>query len=148
MAVCDILTAMNIRLATTEDFPGAYALWQRAKLWVRSIAEERDRFASCIQRNPKTCFVMLDETQEIVGIILGLFDGRTVFVSRLTVDPKYQRQGYGAQLMQHLEAEVKKRGMHRIEVRIHESNAEVVQFYESQGYTHDPLIVLQKNLSK
>src|SRR5947209_1493275 len=126
-----------IRQVLQSDFPSLYTMWQKAGLWVRPYTDEEDRFTSMISLYPSLCLVLIDENQ-IIGSILGGFDGRGVYIHRLAIDPEYQNEGYGALLVKKLEAAAKSQNMKKISAQVHVSNKEVLGFYEKLEYVEDP----------
>jgi hypothetical protein len=140
------VTATRVRQVTEKDFPSLYTLWKKAGLWVRSYADEEARFVSMISLYPSLCLVLVTDEDTVIGSILGSFDGRSVALHRLTVDPECQKKGYGALLVKKLEEIAKGKGIKKISAQVHVSNKKVLGFYEKQEYVEDPLITLVKEL--
>jgi len=136
---------MKIRQIVSEDFDKAYDLWKKVGLWVRPKDQEKLRFVEMLRLNQDMCFV-LEDAKEIVGTILGSYDGRSVAVHRLAVKTEIQKKGYGKLLLNGLEKTTKERGIKRIFLQVHTSNQEVLGFYKKLGYVDDPLITLKKDI--
>jgi ribosomal protein S18 acetylase RimI-like enzyme len=128
------------------DFKEVYELWTSVGLWVRPVAEEQERFVQTVEYNPDTSFVLRDEQNNIVGTIIGAFNGRAASIVRLAVHTDIQGQGWGKKLLEHLEDALRKKSVKKIEAHVHESNAQVVDFYKKRGFEIDPLIVLNKTV--
>src|SRR5437660_217071 len=135
-----------VRQVLQSDFPSLYIMWQKAGLWIRPYADEEDRFQSMISLYPSLCFVLIGNNNQIIGSIFGGFDGRSVYIHRLAVDPEYQKEGYGTLLVKKLEAAAKSQNVKKISAQIHVSNKKVLGFYEKQDYVEDPLITLVKEI--
>jgi ribosomal protein S18 acetylase RimI-like enzyme len=125
---------MNIRHAVINDFSELYKLWQKAGLQVYNQKDEKVRFESMVATNPDLNFVLLNENDEIVGSILGAFDGRSASIHRLAIMPELQHQGYGRQLVKKIEEALKVRGVKKLVAQVHVTNTQVVPFYEKLGF--------------
>ncbi len=136
---------MHVRNFTPEDFDKAYRLWKDVGLWVRPYDQELSKFGEMLRLKNDLCFV-LDDDGEIVGTILGAYDGRSASIHRLAVKKSLQRKGYGRMLMQTLEDVLKEKGITKMMAQVHISNKNVVNFYKNLGYKEDPLITLTKDL--
>ncbi len=138
---------MKTRQIHSEDFDGLYKLWEKAKLKLYPIEEERVRFKAMLSLNPELCFVLIDEKQILIGSILGGFDGRTASIHRLAIDPAFQKQGHGLFLLKELEKRLKDKRIKKVSAQIHISNTQVIDFYKKCGYENmDYVINLFKDL--
>lgn len=86
--------------------------------------------------------------EEVVGTVLAGFDGVRGWVYHLSVLPEFRRRGLAGQLMDHAEAQLRSRGCSKLNLQVRTSNAGVVAFYESRGYTLDQVISLGKVLGE
>lgn len=136
---------MNIRIITISDFDKVYGLWKQVGLWVRPFEQEKIRFDEMLKLNSDLCIV-LEENGELVGTILGSYDGRAVSVHRLAVKTDQQKKGYGKLLLDTLEKKTKELGIQRIFLQVHTSNQNLLGFYRKLGYVPDPLITLTKDI--
>ncbi len=125
---------MKIRQITETDFDDLYQLWVEAGLQLYPSGDERKRFDSMLNLNPDLCFALINDKKEIIGSILGGFDGRTASIHRLVIHPTLQKQGQGSFLVNELETALRKRGIKKLSAQIHISNTEVVPFYEKLGF--------------
>lgn len=136
---------MKLRSIQEEDFDALLDLWNAAGLWNRGREAEWPRFQAVLKRNPHFCF-LLEDGEQVLGCIFGLYNGRSMSVSRLSVHPDYQKRGLGRKLLEGLEHVAQDHGIGKIEASVHELNQEVLGFYEKQGFKLDPLTVLKKEL--
>ena len=83
---------------------------------------------------------------ELVGTIMGGYDGHRGWIYSLAIDPAHQRQGIGTRLVHHLEDRLEKLGCLKINLQIIASNASVEAFYHSLGYTTEERISMGKRL--
>ena len=86
-----------------EDYAAVVHLWEHAGpgIHVRR-SDQPEEIAKKLQRDPDLFLVAQDGSQ-IVGTVLGGFDGRRGMVYHLAVAEAYRQQGLGAALMQELE---------------------------------------------
>ena len=125
---------MDTRQANIDDFGKLYTFWEEAGLHLYPKDEERVRFATMLRLNPDLCLLLLDDNKQIVGSVLGGFDGRTASINRLAIHPKLQKQGWGKYLIHELEKIFLARGIRKIAIQIHKLNTEVIPFYKKLGF--------------
>ncbi len=124
---------MKIRKIKLRDFDELYALWITAGLRPKSKEQERKEMTLTLKLNPTSCFALIDKKQ-IVGSILGAFNGRRAWIYHLAIHPNYQQKGYGALLMQNVEHILSKKKATRALVAVSVGNEQVIPFYQKQGY--------------
>lgn len=86
-----------------------------------------------MKRNPSTCLV-LRENEQLIGTVLGGFDGRRGYIYHLGVHRDYRGRGYGKELMAHVLRELKALGALKIHLFVFEDNQTAAAFYKSQGW--------------
>ena len=121
------------RTIRLEDFDTLKNLWEEAGLKLYPYEEEKARFEAMLKLNPDLMTILETEGQ-VIGCVLGAFDGRTASVHRLAVLPEFQKKGYGAKLMEDLEQKLKNRGIMKISLQVHVSNQKVIEYYKKKGY--------------
>lgn len=107
-------------------------LWKECGL----VVPENDP-AKDIQRkmkdHPELFLVALGDG-ELVGSVMGGYDGHRGAVNYLAVLPTRQRRGIGRMLMAELEGELQKLGCPKINLFVRMSNAAVGSFYGKIGF--------------
>jgi ribosomal protein S18 acetylase RimI-like enzyme len=83
-------------------------------------------------RNPSTVLVAEVEGR-LAGTIVGTFDGRKGFISRLGVDPAMHHQGIGSKVFMELLARFKALGIFRVMGFVTKKNQGVLDFYKKFG---------------
>ncbi|MEJ2296249.1 MAG: GNAT family N-acetyltransferase [Candidatus Lokiarchaeota archaeon] len=74
---------------------------------------------------------------------MGGYDGRRGYVHHLAVDPDFQHQGYGRELMDELISRFKVMRVHKIHLFIEKYNLPVVEFYKKLGWeVRDDLVMM------
>jgi ribosomal protein S18 acetylase RimI-like enzyme len=125
---------MNVQLLSPGDFDTCYSFWQKAGLQLYPFDEEKKRFDDMLDLNPDLALKLLDVNGEVMGTMIGGFDGRTASIHRLAIHPSLQKKGFGSQLLAYLEEKLKTRGVKKISAQIHISNTQVIPFYEKLGF--------------
>ena len=82
------------------------------------------------------CFIA-EENGRIVAFVMGIIPQTlesTYFLWDIGVDPSYQKQGIGVELLDEIENELRKLGFRRIEVTIDPVNIPSQKLFEKMGY--------------
>ncbi|HEV7999305.1 MAG TPA: GNAT family acetyltransferase [Planctomycetaceae bacterium] len=129
--------------ATSEE---VIALW--AKIF--AYPEPRNDPATVIRQKlalqRELFFVALIDTQ-VVGTVMGGYDGHRGWIYSLAVDPAHRRQKIGAALVTHVERALEQLGCSKINLQVLPSNAATVEFYAKLGYRVEERISMGKVLS-
>ncbi len=83
---------------------------------------------------------------EVVGTVMGGYDGHRGWIYSVAVGAAHRRRGVGSALVRHLEAALAERGCLKVNLQVRASNAAVVAFYESLGYGVEERISMGKRL--
>lgn len=95
--------------------------------------------------NDRLFFVALSEGA-VIGTVLAGYDGHRGWLYSVSVDPAHRRKGIGEALVGHAERALKQLGCLKINLQVVSTNAEIVPFYESLGYSIEPNISMGKRL--
>jgi N-acetylglutamate synthase len=132
---------VTLRRLTIDDHAAILSLWQRAGL--HSIRPEgrdsRGEFEK--QFAGGQLAIGLEEDGKLIGVVIVTNDTRKGWINRLTIDPDYQRKGYGEQLVHAAEDALHDVGIHLIAAFIEEGNAASLALFEKLGYAAHPKIV-------
>ena len=134
---------MNIRPFQEQDTPQVIALWQK----VFAYPEPHNDPAESIRRklaHHDDLFLVAVEDSNVVGTVMGGYDGHRGWVYSLAVDPGHRRLGIGTALMGELERKLKDLGCPKLNLQILNHNREVVAFYESLGYLVEERVSMGK----
>ena len=132
------------RGAREDDAEALVALWQQAGLRFH-VGDVATELASVLGRDPELVIVAEDESG-LVASVFGAYDGRRAWVNRLAVRPDRQRRGLARELMSRLEAALEDKGCLKLNLLVHNDNAEVIGFYRALGYVSDDVTFLGKRL--
>jgi ribosomal protein S18 acetylase RimI-like enzyme len=82
----------------------------------------------------------------VVGTAMGGYDGHRGWVYSVAVSPGHRRAGIGTALLRRLEQALAERGCLKVNLQVRASNAGVVAFYETLGYTIEERVSMGKRL--
>ena len=134
-----------LRVMTVSDIPQVCQVWAWAGLGIADEEREKYELAMVLKMNPKACLVAC-VGGTIVGTVIGVFNGRRVWIYHLAVLPKWQGQGVGSLLLAKLEEVVAKQGATKVLLGVDWHNLKVVPFYEKNGYhVMVDMLLFQKN---
>lgn len=129
-----------------SDYTKVIDLWKNAGpgIHVRR-SDEKAELAKKIQRDPDL-FLLAEINHQIIGSVLGGYDGRRGMVYHLAVVKDYRKKGIGALLMNELEQRMKNKGCLRSYLLVTHENLDAIQFYKNMGWEQMDLAVFAKNL--
>ncbi|MGN2386630.1 GNAT family acetyltransferase [Pseudomonas syringae] len=87
-----------------------------------------------------------DRADRIVGTILAGYDGHRGWLYSVAVDPQQRGKGLGSALVKHAEQALAHLGCVKINLQIHAFNESVQAFYQTLGYTSEPVISMGKRI--
>ncbi len=129
-----------------EDYASVFELWSHAGPGIHlRRSDELHEIAKKLQRDPDL-FLIADTQGEIIGTVLGGFDGRRGMVYHLAVADAFRGRGVGSALMDNLELQLRAKGCIRIYLLVGQDNLEAIRFYEARGWTRMDLNAFGKDL--
>lgn len=137
---------IEYRQYTTADCDAVRALWLRAGLELRP-SDSKEELEKKLRRDPEL-FLVAEDEGEIVGAVIGAFDGRRGFIYHLAVAPERQGEGIGKALIDQVIEGLKKLGCIRLLLLVNEENEKAVEFYKATGFRQDRMYVMSKNLDE
>jgi ribosomal protein S18 acetylase RimI-like enzyme len=135
---------MEIRAFSIEDEQAVIELWRKCEL-VRPWNNPQSDIRRKLKVNPEL-FLVGTIKGKIIATAMGGYEGHRGWVNYLAVDPIYQRNGYGRQLMAELEKRLLKLGCPKINLQVRNGNSSALEFYHKIGYKTDDVISLGKRL--
>jgi ribosomal protein S18 acetylase RimI-like enzyme len=130
---------MEFRRATPTDAELILQFWNESGASM-STTDEVDYVLRVIG-NPAAVFLLAVADGEIVGSLLGTFDGWRGNMYRLVVRPSHRRQGIARQLVRHVEKVFSEWGVRRITVLVEVDRPWARDFWSAVGYPRDEHIV-------
>ncbi len=129
-----------------NDYSQVINLWKNAGPGIHlRRSDEKDEIAKKLERDPDL-FLVAEIDGQVIGTVLGGFDGRRGMVYHLAVDDKYRKLGIGAALMEELESRMKQKGCIRSYLLVTRDNLDAIRFYENTGWEHMDLFIYGKDL--
>ena len=117
-----------------EDYPAVSALWSNSGPGVQvRRSDEPEEIAKKLQRDPDL-FLLAEVEGELIGTVLGGFDGRRGMIYHLAVAEKWKRQGVGEALMNEVEQRLRSKGCIRCYLLVTRENENAMRFYEKRGW--------------
>jgi ribosomal protein S18 acetylase RimI-like enzyme len=128
-----------------EDFEAVTDLWDQSGSGVHlGRSDTFDEISKKLVRDPEL-FLVAEYMGEIIGAVIGGFDGRRGLVYHLAVSEMHRGQGIGKQLMSRLEDILREKGCLRSYLLITKDNP-ALEFYEKLNWQLLDLYVLGKDL--
>ncbi len=135
---------MEIRPYSTHDKAAVIALWQKCNLTRPWNNPELD-IKRKLKVNPELFLVGLSG-KKIVASVMGGYEGHRGWIYYLAVDPAYQKQGLGRQIMEAVESNLLALGCPKINLMVRTDNLLAAGFYQKIGYKTDDVISMGKRL--
>ena len=130
---------VRLRAATADDAERIVQFWQTSGASMsHGDSVERVRLAIA---HPASLLVVAEAGAEMIGTLLGTFDGWRGNMYRLVVHPCRRREGIGRQLVKRIEQFFAEQGAERITVLIEADRPWAVEFWNAVGYPRDLRIV-------
>jgi GNAT superfamily N-acetyltransferase len=126
-------------MATSDDAERIIRFWHEsgASMGATDHVEQVRRVVA----NPAAVLIMAVAEDNIIGTLLGAFDGWRGNLYRLVVHPGCRRQGIGRQLVRQVERVFAEWGVRRITVLIEVDRPWAMDFWTAVGYPRDNRIV-------
>jgi ribosomal protein S18 acetylase RimI-like enzyme len=90
-------------------------------------------------------FVAVDDA-ELVGTVMGGYDGHRGWIYTVAVAPDRRRDRIGSALVRHVEDALIERGCQKINLQVRTHNAGVIPFYEHLGYKVEEIVSMGKRV--
>jgi ribosomal protein S18 acetylase RimI-like enzyme len=135
---------MIIRSYRREDESTIIELWRKCNL-VKPWNNPGKDIARKLSVNPEMFLVGLIDSKP-VATVMGRYEGHRGWIYYLAIDPAYQRQGFGRQIMEAVEEKILATGCPKINLMVRHDNPEAVKFYEKLGYSTDEVVSMGKRL--
>lgn len=129
-----IFINMIIREIKQSDFLAVYNLWQEAGLDVAEFTREKKELLMAMKLNQDAC-LLAEIKGEIIGAVIGAFNGKRAWIYHLAIHPAWQRKGYGAKLFKKVEEVLLKKGATKLMLTVSSKNLKVLNFYKKFGYS-------------
>ena len=139
-----LMSNITIRPYSETDLNSIVSLWEICELsrpWNDPIKDIERKLT--VQRD---LFQILEKDGEILGSVMGGYDGHRGSVNYLGIHPDHKNEGLGKLLMNRIEEELIKMGCPKINLMVRNSNLDVHEFYRVIGYEEQEVVVFGKRL--
>jgi ribosomal protein S18 acetylase RimI-like enzyme len=130
-----------------EDFPQVENLWASME---RGVSLGRSDTPEEIQKkltHDPDLFLVAEDDGQIIGTVIGGYDGRRGLIYHLAVAASYRGRGIGSRLMDEVESRLRAKGCLRCYLLVTTNNSEGMQYYERHGWERmDFVVTYGKNL--
>lgn len=117
-----------------QDYASALRLWSSSGDGVRvGPSDAPAEIEKKLQRDPDL-FLVAEMDGELVGTVIGGFDGRRGLVYHLAVAADYRRKGISTRLMQELESRLLNKGCIRCYLVVRSGNEGAMRHYDRLGW--------------
>ena len=130
-----------------QDFESVFRLWKNAGAGIQlRRSDNPDELRKKLQRDPDLFLVATIEN-EVVGCVIGGFDGRRGMIYHLAVNQAYREEGIGSKLMAEVEKRLKAKGCIRSYLLVTRENDSAMHFYQNRGWKPmDNVFIFGKDL--
>jgi ribosomal protein S18 acetylase RimI-like enzyme len=127
-----------------RDFDQVIRLWSEAGPGIQlSPSDSAEEIKKKLMRDPDL-FLIARQGGQLLGAVLGGFDGRRGMVYHLAVRATDRKRGVGRALMEELESRLRAKGCLKYYLLVTPDNRRAVAFYERLGWEVMPLDVMGK----
>jgi ribosomal protein S18 acetylase RimI-like enzyme len=129
-----------------EDYPAVYTLWQNAGPGIHlRRSDEPEEIARKLERDPDL-FLLAELDGNLIGSVLGGFDGRRGMMYHLSVAIPFRQQGVASALVDELERRLRAKGCIRYYLLVTTDNDTAIRYYERRGWERMDLYAYAKDL--
>jgi ribosomal protein S18 acetylase RimI-like enzyme len=133
------LASFSIRECRPEEVEFILALWRQAEA-TPSVTDNADDLRRAVSDSEASVLVAEVDGQ-LVGSIIGTFDGWRGNIYRLAVHPGYRRRGIARALVAEVEKRLARQGAKRITALVEKNHSWATGFWQAVGYGLDNRIV-------
>jgi ribosomal protein S18 acetylase RimI-like enzyme len=130
-----MMPSLPIRDCRLEEVDAVLELWRQGDA-TPSVTDTAANLRRAITDSPAHVLVAESDGQ-IVGSIIGTFDGWRGNIYRLVVHPGYRRRGIARRLVAEVEKRLAGQGTKRITALVEKDHPWAVDFWEAVGYGVD-----------
>ncbi len=135
-----------MRNATTKDIPHILQLWKKFGEYHGWL--DTPQAAARRMEKQQELFLLVEMNGEIVGSVMGSYDGRFAFATHLVVTPAYRRKALATRLMQELEGRLREKGASQVSFLIEDNNDPAISLYKKMNYElQEDVSYMRKRLS-
>lgn len=135
---------VRLRDFTWDDWPQVLALWRSAGPGIHLGRSDSSAEILKKWKHDPDLFLLAESEGEVIGAVLGGYDGRRGIVYHLAVAPGRRRQGIGRALMGELERRMAAGGCVKSYLLATPDNPDAVAFYRRLGWDVMDMVLMGK----
>ncbi|MBL8049936.1 MAG: GNAT family N-acetyltransferase [Anaerolineales bacterium] len=117
-----------------EDYERVLNLWKEIEVGMNvGRSDTPEEIKKKLQRDPDL-FLVAESNHQIIGTVIGGFDGRRGIIYHLAVNKKFRRQKVGNRLLDEIEKRLQAKGCIRALLMVFANNEDAIQFYKKQNW--------------
>ncbi len=121
-----------------EDYDRVLNLWQSMEAGMHvGPSDTPQEIQKKLERDPDL-FLVAESNNQLIGSIIGAFDGRRGMIYHLAVQRESRRHGIGQALLAEVEKRLQAKGCIKCLLVVLEDNQAAMQFYEECGWKMVP----------
>jgi ribosomal protein S18 acetylase RimI-like enzyme len=118
------------------DYDSVRHLWESMEKGVRvGRSDTPEEIQKKLLRDPEL-FLVAEQATQIVGSVIGGYDGRRGLIYHLAVAASVRGQGVGTLLLNEVEARLRLKGCLKCYLLVTLDNEEAMHYYENRGWRH------------
>jgi ribosomal protein S18 acetylase RimI-like enzyme len=131
-----------------EDYPQVESLWTSMEKGVRlGRSDTPDELQKKVACDPDL-FLVAEENGQVVGTVIGGYDGRRGLLYHLAVAASFRGRGIGSRLMDEIESRLRAKGCIRCYLMVTTDNVDGMRYYENRGWEHmEHVVTYAKNIT-
>jgi ribosomal protein S18 acetylase RimI-like enzyme len=124
----------HIRPFEMADYEAVLDLWRKAGEGIMlRPSDAREEVAKKLGRDPDL-FLVAEVGGQVVGVIMGAWDGRRGWLHHLAVAEAFRHRGVASALVCHVEEGLRAKGCLKVNLLVWETNQAARQLYRRLGY--------------
>jgi len=140
------MNELDIRSYRDADQEVVVKLWQGCGLVMPWNDPAKDIRRKLSMQREMFLVGLVDE--RLVATVMAGYEGHRGWINYLAVAPDCRKSGFGRRLMEEAEARLRALGCPKINLQIRSSNADVIEFYRSVGFSIDDVVSMGKRLEE
>lgn len=129
----------SIRPCSPDEASALLALWKQADA-TPSATDNAEAIQRVVQES-SACVLVTEADGQLVGSIIGTFDGWRGNIYRLAVHPDYRRLGIARAMLAEIHIRLKNKGAKRITALVEKDHPRAIEFWQGVGYQLDHRMV-------
>jgi ribosomal protein S18 acetylase RimI-like enzyme len=122
--------------AFPADYEPVYRLWQQIEIGVHvGRSDSLPEIEKKIARDPDL-FLVAECQGELIGSVIGGFDGRRGLVYHFAVAASFRGSGVGSRLLEELESRLRAKGCLKCYLLVTSDNLDAELYYRRRGWQH------------